>query len=137
MSRAGLNTLSKRAPEDVGAQLRALIDGCRDEEDVEGERVLIDMDVDGARYLLVRMPAAARDTASLSPREAEIVRLVAAGHPNKVIAAVLDISAWTVCTHIRRVFVKMGVTSRAAMVARAREVPAYDAHSTITPRKSA
>ena len=56
----------------------------------------------------------------LSPREQEIVRLVAAGHPNKVIAAVLDISYWTVGTHLRRVFAKMGVTSRAAMVGRMR-----------------
>jgi DNA-binding CsgD family transcriptional regulator len=54
---------------------------------------------------------------SLSPREVEIARMVAQGHPNKVIAEVLEISEWTVATHLRRIFAKLGVTSRAAMVA--------------------
>jgi hypothetical protein len=44
--------------------------------------------------------------------------MVAIGHPNKAIAAVLEISSWTVCTHLRRIFAKLGVSSRAAMVAR-------------------
>jgi DNA-binding CsgD family transcriptional regulator len=44
--------------------------------------------------------------------------MVAKGYPNKIIAAVLEISAWTVCTHMRRVFAKLGVSTRAAMVAR-------------------
>ena len=51
---------------------------------------------------------------SLSPREREIVRMVALGRQNKVIASVLNISSWTVCTHLRRIFAKLGVTSRAA-----------------------
>jgi DNA-binding CsgD family transcriptional regulator len=54
----------------------------------------------------------------LTPREREIVRMVARGHQNKVIAAVLNISSWTVCTHLRRIFSKVGVSSRAAMVAK-------------------
>ncbi|MGA8809325.1 MAG: helix-turn-helix transcriptional regulator [Thermoanaerobaculia bacterium] len=61
------------------------------------------------------------DDAALSPRELEIARMVAVGHPNKTIAAVLDISAWTVGTHLRRIFSKLRVTSRAAMVARLME----------------
>jgi DNA-binding CsgD family transcriptional regulator len=44
--------------------------------------------------------------------------MIAKGYPNKTIAAVLDISSWTVCTHIRRVFAKLGVGSRAAMIAK-------------------
>ena len=44
--------------------------------------------------------------------------MVAQGHPNKIIADVLNISSWTVCTHLRRVFAKLGVGARAAMVAR-------------------
>jgi DNA-binding CsgD family transcriptional regulator len=80
--------------------------------------VLANVDFDGRRYLLVRLPVVERKGVVLSPRETEIVRLVADGHPNKVIAAVLEISSWTVGTHVRRVFAKLGVTSRAAMVAR-------------------
>jgi len=81
------------------------------------EEVLVDTDVDGHRYLLVRMPRRDRSRVQLSPREQEIVRMVAKGHPNKVIADVLNISSWTVCTHLRRIFAKLGVGSRAAMVA--------------------
>lgn len=80
------------------------------------EEVLVDTEVDGSRYLLLRMPKR-NERVQLSPREQEIVRMVAKGHPNKVIADVLNISSWTVCTHLRRIFAKLGVGSRAAMVA--------------------
>lgn len=63
-------------------------------------------------------PAAAPPRSGLSPREEEIARMVAKGYPNKTIAAVLEISPWTVCTHLRRIFAKLDVRSRAAMVAR-------------------
>src|SRR5258708_20190627 len=55
-----------------------------------------------ARYLLLRMPKPSRKRVKLSPREQEIVRMVAKGHPNKVIADVLNISSWTVCTQVQR-----------------------------------
>lgn len=54
---------------------------------------------------------------SLSPREQEIARLVAIGYPNKTIAGILDISPWTVATHVRRIFNKLGVHGRPAMIA--------------------
>ncbi len=86
-------------------------------DDGENEVILLDIELDGARYLLVRLPKPG-SRVHLSPREHEIVRMVAEGHPNKVIAGVLNISTWTVCTHLRRIFAKFGVNSRAAMVAR-------------------
>ena len=86
------------------------------------EEVLVDTEVEGCRYLLVRMPKLGRNRIQLSPREQEIVRMVAKGHPNKVIADVLNISSWTVCTHLRRIFAKLGVGSRAAMVAQLLEL---------------
>src|SRR5579885_1365718 len=67
------------------------------------EHVLLDIDVEGARYVLMRMPASERKTVPLSPRELEIVRMVAQGHQNKIIAVVLNISSWTVCTHLRQI----------------------------------
>jgi DNA-binding CsgD family transcriptional regulator len=97
--------------------LRALVQTLGPQDAEAPETILLDIDLEGSRYLLVRMPPA-RKTCPLSPREIEIVRLVASGHPNKVIAALLDISAWTVCTHLRRIFAKLNVTTRAAMVAR-------------------
>ena len=90
----------------------------QDESANESEEIILDVDLDGVRYLLLRLPQTNRRRPVLSPREQEIVRMVSQGHPNKVIAEVLSISSWTVCTHMRRIFAKLGVTSRAAMVAR-------------------
>jgi DNA-binding CsgD family transcriptional regulator len=90
----------------------------------DAQEIILDTDVDGVRYLLVRMPRASRNSTALSPREHEIVRMVADGHPNKVIAGVLNISPWTVCTHLRRIFAKLGVNSRAALVSRLLEIRA-------------
>ncbi|HYB56852.1 MAG TPA: LuxR C-terminal-related transcriptional regulator [Alphaproteobacteria bacterium] len=87
----------------------------------DAEHVLLDADIDGDRYLLIKMPQAERKSLPLSPRELEIVRMVAQGHQNKAIAVVLNISSWTVCTHLRRIFAKLSVSSRAAMVARLTE----------------
>jgi DNA-binding CsgD family transcriptional regulator len=92
-------------------------DGC------EAEEIVLDIDVDGMRYLLVRLPKSDHAYATLSPREQEIARMVAKGYHNKTIAGVLGISSWTVCTHLRRIFAKFGVNSRAAMVARLHEIP--------------
>jgi DNA-binding CsgD family transcriptional regulator len=88
----------------------------------ETDEVVFDAEIDGFHYFLVRAAKSARGQIALSPRKKEIVRMVAQGHPNKVIAGVLNISSWTVCTHIRRVFAKLGVGSRAAMVARLLEI---------------
>ena len=92
------------------------------------EETLVDVEIDGFRYLLMRLPKStvASVKISLSPREREIVRMVAQGHPNKVIAGVLNISGWTVCTHLRRIFAKLNVGSRAAMVARLLEMGGAD-----------
>jgi DNA-binding CsgD family transcriptional regulator len=85
--------------------------------DADHQEVILDEEVNGVRCLLLRVHAK-NDRAHLSPREQEIARMVAEGYPNKTIAAVLDISSWTVCTHMRRIFAKLNVRSRAAMVAR-------------------
>ena len=84
------------------------------------EEVILDTVVDGIRCLLIRQAPqteAEAGGAALSPREREIARMVAKGYPNKTIASVLDISSWTVATYLRRIFAKLRVTSRAAMVA--------------------
>lgn len=78
--------------------------------------LLLDADIEGIRCILIRSPVEGRRV-HLSPREREIGRMVAKGYANKTIATVLDISAWTVGTHLRRIFAKMGVSTRAAMVA--------------------
>lgn len=59
--------------------------------------------------------------------------MVAKGHPNKVIADVLNISSWTVCTHLRRIFAKLGVGSRAAMVAQLLDSGAFTSDHRVPP----
>lgn len=54
----------------------------------------------------------------LTGRELEIAVPVAQGHATKNIAYRLQISEWTVATYLRRIFAKLGVDSRAAMVYR-------------------
>lgn len=77
--------------------------------------------VDGRRYRLVPMDEysdASTVAELLTARELQIVALVAEGRINKQIADILRISEWTVSTHLRRVFAKLGVDTRAAMVSR-------------------
>ena len=84
----------------------------------DNDDVVLDLEQQGLRCLLIRSHAESADKKILSPREREIARMVAEGLPNKSIAAILDISSWTVGSHLRRIFAKLGVTSRAAMVAK-------------------
>lgn len=61
--------------------------------------------------------AARRDGAGdLTPREAEVIRLIAQGHSNKEVAGALDISVKTVETHKAHAMAKLGLGSRAALV---------------------
>ena len=56
---------------------------------------------------------------TLSAREREIVRLVAAGETGPEIAEHLHISHETVRTHVRNAMAKVGARSRAHLVAKA------------------
>jgi DNA-binding CsgD family transcriptional regulator/tetratricopeptide (TPR) repeat protein len=60
------------------------------------------------------MGRAKPDGHGLSPRELEVLRLVAAGKSNKEIAAGLVISEHTVARHVQNIFTKLGVPSRTA-----------------------
>ena len=57
-------------------------------------------------------------TTLLTERELQIAAFVALGWSNKQVASQLCISEWTVGTHLRRIFIKLGVDSRAAMTYR-------------------
>lgn len=57
---------------------------------------------------------------ALSPRELEILNLLAQGHPDKQIAAQLVIARETVHKHLKNIYAKLEVHSRAEAVIRAR-----------------
>jgi DNA-binding CsgD family transcriptional regulator len=58
--------------------------------------------------------ATASDAHGLTPRELEVLRLVAAGKSNREISALLVISEHTVARHLQNIFTKLGVSSRTA-----------------------
>ncbi len=56
----------------------------------------------------------AREAYGLTPRQVEVLRLVAAGKSNREIAASLVISEHTVARHVQNIFATLGVSSRTA-----------------------
>ena len=64
----------------------------------------------------------AEGTAALSPREREVVRLLAGGLRNKEIAAQLHITERTVKFHLGRIFDKLDVDSRTELLLRVLEL---------------
>ena len=72
----------------------------------------------------VRFTSSALAPLGLSPREREVLTLVARGASNTAIAAALGMSERTVAKHVERIHRKLGVASRAAAAARAHEVAA-------------
>lgn len=67
--------------------------------------------------LLAEVTGAPRQTGRLSPREQQVLQLIANGSENKQIARELELSEATVKTYIRGVFDRLDVTSRAEAVA--------------------
>lgn len=57
----------------------------------------------------------------LTPREVEVLRLVATGRSNRAIAAQLYLSEKTVARHVSNIFLKLGLSSRAAATSYAYE----------------
>jgi DNA-binding NarL/FixJ family response regulator len=70
-----------------------------------------------------------RSHVTLSSRELEVLRGMAKGWPNKVIAAELNISAETVKTFVTRILGKLGVEDRTQAVMRALERGLLKQHS--------
>jgi pimeloyl-ACP methyl ester carboxylesterase/DNA-binding CsgD family transcriptional regulator len=57
------------------------------------------------------------DTSALTPREHEVLRLIATGRSNKAIAAALALSERTVARHVTNLYAKIGTHTRASATA--------------------
>jgi DNA-binding NarL/FixJ family response regulator len=123
----------------IVARVRVLLAcACRDLGDLEGA----ELELDAARAIFKRLGAAPDLAAldapakkprvvapllksviehNLSPRELEVLRLVAAGKTNKLIARELGVSEKTIDRHVSNIFAKLDVSSRAAATAYAYE----------------
>ncbi len=89
-------------------------------EVVTGERRVLFVALSTSRWgRHSRREADAPPTATLTARQTEIVRLVAAGETGPEIAEQLHISHATVRTHVRNAMTKLGARSRAQLVAKA------------------
>jgi DNA-binding CsgD family transcriptional regulator len=114
------------------ARVRVLIGlACRKLGDRDGA----EMELDAARRVFQELGAgadlaraqalsgkgAATPAGGLTPRELEVLRLVATGRTNRAIAADLVLSEKTVARHVSNIFRKLGLSSRAAATAYAYE----------------
>lgn len=68
-----------------------------------------------------RHPPIGPAPAGLTPREVEVLRLIAAGNSNRAIAVELYLSEKTVARHVSNILAKLGLSSRAAATAYAYE----------------
>ena len=113
-----------RVRELVGLACRALGDDDAAALELEAARgIFVQL---GAAPDLVRVESLARRAASgdshgLTPRELQVLRLVASGETNKAIAAELVLSERTVDRHVSNIFSKLRVSTRAAATAYAYE----------------
>ena len=72
--------------------------------------------------LFAREPApAAEPFPELTPRERDVLELVAQGRRNAAIAAALGMAPKTVANHLSAIFTKLQVTDRSAAIVRARD----------------
>jgi len=114
------------------ARTRVLIAlGCR----ALGDEASAALELDAARRVFAGLGAAADLTAvehltreqtdagahGLTPRELQVLRLLATGRTSRTIAAELVIAEKTVDRHVTNIFTKLGVSSRAAATAYAYE----------------
>jgi DNA-binding CsgD family transcriptional regulator len=111
-----------------GAQVRLLVGlACR----ALGDEASAAMELDAARQVFQQLGAgpdltraarlsrtgAPKASAGLTPREVQVLGLVATGKTNRAIAGELRISEKTVARHLSNIFIKLGLSSRAAATA--------------------
>jgi pimeloyl-ACP methyl ester carboxylesterase/DNA-binding CsgD family transcriptional regulator len=121
-------THDARVPFDEGRRVASLIPGARFVPLDSRNHVLLEGEpawaqwVEAFRAFMPRAQAAGAGIFEhLTPRERELVELIAQGRDNAQIAAVLSLSEKTVRNHITSIFAKLEVENRSQAIVRARE----------------
>jgi DNA-binding NarL/FixJ family response regulator len=97
-------------PDELVDTIRRAADGQDPlKDELMGRLDLVERIVDGMREAILTDALAPN---ILTPRELDILRLVAAGEPNRVIADTLGIGEQTVKNHLSTIFHKLGVPNR-------------------------
>jgi pimeloyl-ACP methyl ester carboxylesterase/DNA-binding CsgD family transcriptional regulator len=115
-----------RVPFDEGRLIATMIDGARFVPLESNNHLLLDNEPAWSRWvaeLRAFLPAVDQRSPvfdSLTPRERDLVELIAQGRDNAQIAAHLGLSAKTVRNHITSIFAKLGVENRAQAIVLAR-----------------
>ena len=101
-------------PNELVAVIRAVAEGDDPlKAELAGRPDLVERIVDDVRQQLL---ADRRPTNPLSPREIEVLQLVATGLRNKEIAEQMELSEQTIKNHLRSILHKLGVPNRTAAV---------------------
>ncbi|HEY4137049.1 MAG TPA: LuxR C-terminal-related transcriptional regulator, partial [Casimicrobiaceae bacterium] len=115
-----------RVPFDEGRRVATMINGARFVPLESNNHLLLDNEPAWSRWvaeLRAFLPAADKRSPvfeSLTPRERDLVELIAQGRDNSQIAAHLGLSAKTVRNHITSIFAKLAVENRAQAIVLAR-----------------
>jgi DNA-binding NarL/FixJ family response regulator len=126
LRRAAAGWAGLEAPYEM-ARTRAMIAqalqvlGDEDAAAIERDTARTTFETLGATVDLAAISSGAQNGSGLSPRELEVLRLLATGATNRAISDRLVISEKTVARHVSNVFGKLGVSNRAAATAYAYE----------------
>jgi DNA-binding NarL/FixJ family response regulator len=108
-----------RVRELLGAAFHALGDDASAEMEFDAARAVFEQleAQPDAERVIARSRGGSRGPGGLSPRELEVLTLVAKGRTNREIATELVLSEKTVARHLSNMFDKLGVSSRSALTA--------------------
>ncbi|BDD90696.1 DNA-binding response regulator [Pandoraea sp. NE5] len=111
--------LKERDDEEIALSIRSALRGGAPIDPFVARHILSLIGVSRATPVTGQSPTA-EAVPALSPREIEILGLVAKGMTNREIAALLNISSLTVACHIKNIYKKLAVNSRTQAVFEAR-----------------
>jgi DNA-binding NarL/FixJ family response regulator len=110
-------------PEEAAAQLNAAFDTyVRLEALADARRVARGLRRLGVQRRIVSQPRAKTGWDSLTDSELKVVTLITQGATNRDVATQLHLSPYTVKTHVRNAFAKLGINSRAELTRFVRRV---------------